>query len=211
MRKIPTIQTLGLIEYEKALAIQTHLQQKRIQNEIQDTILLLEHPTVITLGKRGKENDILFSKKELFNKQVQIVKTDRGGQVTLHSPGQLVCYFIVKLDTSLGALRSFLSYIEQSIIKTLNILGITSTNSTNNVGIWVEKRKIASIGISVNHRVTRHGFALNVNNNLDYFSYIIPCGLNNPLITNMEKELHKKQNIQSIIEVYTKVLQSMYK
>ncbi len=210
-KKILTPQVLGLIEYQKALEIQLDLQQKRIHNEIPDTILLLEHPTVITLGKRGKENDILLSKKFLHDKHISIVKTDRGGEVTLHSPGQLVCYFIVKLNNTVGALRSFLSIVEQSLISTLHSIGITASASTSNVGIWVENRKIASIGISVNHRVTRHGFALNISNALDYFSYIVPCGLTNTSITSTEKELQTKQNMQSIIEIYTNTIQYMYK
>ncbi len=211
IKKTLTIQVLGLIEYQKALEIQIDLQQKRIHDEIPDTILLLEHPTVITLGKRGKENDILLSKKFLHDKHINIVKTDRGGEVTLHSPGQLVCYFIVKLNNTVGALRSFLSIVEQSLISTLHSIGITASASTSNVGIWVENRKIASIGISVNHRVTRHGFALNISNALDYFSYIVPCGLTNTSITSTEKELQTKQNMQSIIEIYTNTIQYMYK
>lgn len=205
-----SVQKKSMLEYRKSDELQKRLQKQRIADAIEDTLLLLEHPNVITLGTRGKANDIHMSTAALKAHSIEVESTDRGGQVTLHSPGQLIGYFIFKLSNKTGALRLFLHNVEQSLVNTLARLGIKAEKSSSRVGIWVENRKIASIGISVNHRVTRHGFALNVNNNLALFKGIVPCGLSNITITSIEKELGGKQSIEKISSLYAQELKTLY-
>lgn len=180
---------LGLIEYNKADSLQRAVQQQRIDEKTPDTLMLLEHPSVITLGTRGTMNDILINSDLLKEKKVQVVKTDRGGQNTIHTPGQLVGYVLVHLYRKQRALRQFIYDLEQSLIDTLKAFSINAFHNDEHTGVWAEQGKIAAIGISINQGVTRHGFALNVNTALDIFDIIVPCGISNGSLSSMEKEL----------------------
>lgn len=184
-----SVHRLGLIEYNKADALQRETQQQRIDEKIPDTLFLLEHPSVITLGTRGTMNDILVNSDILKAKKVQVVKTDRGGQNTIHTPGQLVGYILVHLYRKHRALRQFIYDLEQSLIDTIKAFDIHAFHDDEHTGVWTEKGKIAAIGISINQGVTRHGFALNVNTALDIFDIIVPCGISNGSLSSMEKEL----------------------
>lgn len=170
---------LGRVEYAKALAIQEQLLAARQAGLIGDTLLVLEHPPVITLGVRGQYEHIYLSREELADRGVQIFETNRGGDVTYHGPGQIVGYPIFKLLDFPGGIRKFISLIENMAIDYLaEQYGLQAEARTGKeTGIWVGESKIMAIGIAVRHGVSMHGFAININTDLSHFLWINPCGL----------------------------------
>ncbi|HDQ15181.1 MAG TPA: lipoyl(octanoyl) transferase LipB [Sediminispirochaeta sp.] len=169
---------LGSISYQKALELQYRLVEQVHREEVPDTFLLLEHPPVVTLGKRGQHSDLLLSEEVLAARGVEVAWVDRGGQATYHGPGQLVGYPIVNLRHHQRKLKRFVHNLEHFIIQLLDRhYDIQAGTEEEYIGVWVENRKIAAIGISVHQAVSMHGFALNVNTDLDYFSLIVPCGI----------------------------------
>ncbi len=167
---------LGLIDYTSAWDFQKKTVEQVIQGG-KDTLILCEHPPVLTLGRLAKDNNILYSPAELSREGVKIVPIDRGGEVTLHSPGQLVIYPIFNLTRYGRDLKVFLETLEQVAIDLLLDFGIVANSLRGGRGVWVKERKIASIGIGVKKWVSFHGMAINVNTNLDLFKLIKPCGL----------------------------------
>ncbi len=170
------LQDLGLIDYQKGL----NLQRKTVQEVIQggnNTILLCEHPPVFTLGRLAAENNFFIPQQQITEQGIQIVRIDRGGEVTLHSPGQLVTYPIFNLNHFGRDLKVFLHKLEQVAIDLLQDFDIVAHRILGQRGVWVGKDKIASIGIGVKKWVSFHGMAVNVNTDLDLFSLIRPCGL----------------------------------
>ena len=204
-QKILQIITLDLIEYNKADMIQRNLQSQRQQEIMPDTILLLEHPYVITLGTRGTQADILAQSSILQKNKVQIIQTDRGGQNTIHGPGQLVGYLLIHLYRKRQALRQFVYDLEQALIDTMIAFGIHAYRHSKHVGIWTNNGKIAAIGIAVNHGVTRHGFALNVSSHLEMFSWIVPCGIIDGKVTSMQQELQQEISMQAVMQKFTEI------
>lgn len=176
-----------LISYDEALQLQLTLVAQRQRKEIPDTLLLLEHQPVITLGRRGLRKEILVSDEELQRRGITIEKSDRGGQTTFHGPGQLVGYIIADLGPLRRRLRRFIELVEESIIATLADFDIVAHHHAQHRGVWTEKGKIAAIGISMHQGVSMHGFALNVSVDLSAFRLIIPCGLQKADITSMEQ------------------------
>jgi lipoyl(octanoyl) transferase len=187
---------LGLIGYNEALEIQKRLQQRRIQKTAGDTLLLLEHSHVITLGTRANPQNIYVPQKRLEELGVEVAETDRGGDVTYHGPGQIVGYLIFDLAICGNDIRLFIKNIEGAIIDLLKErFGIDAyPQSGRFTGIWVNDKKIAAIGISVSRRVTMHGFAFNVNTDLKYFDLIKPCGLSKG-VTSLEEITGQKQDM----------------
>ena len=190
---------LGVMEYEKSLSLQKDMQLKRIDKAIPDTLILVEHPPVITLGRRAIEEDILISNETASRFGVQIVQIDRGGEVTYHGPGQLVGYFICDIAITNGSIKRFVHSIEESLCKSLeNRWGIKAGLKEDYIGVWAGEEKIAAIGLSVSRHITMHGFALNVNTNLDHFKWIIPCGIRTKGITSVQKILQKEVPMEEI-------------
>ena len=185
------VKDLGLCDYNEALLSQENTRSQLIKNSGKNTLFLLEHNHTYTLGKNGNSNNIL-------NKNCELFQTDRGGDVTYHGPGQLVGYPIINLKTMGLGIRSYVSNIEQLLIDVLYDYGINASIKKGLTGVWIEDRKIASIGIRVSQWITTHGFALNVNTDMDYFSNIISCGIDNVSMTSMEKELNKKISISDV-------------
>tara|TARA_B100000427_G_scaffold24708_1_gene18321 strand:+ start:1108 stop:1716 length:609 start_codon:yes stop_codon:yes gene_type:complete len=185
------IKDLGLCDYNEALLSQENTRSQLIKNSGQNTLFLLEHNHTYTLGKNGNPNNIL-------NKNCELFETDRGGDVTYHGPGQLVGYPIIDLKTMGLGIRSYVSNIEQVLMHVLYDYGINTSIKPGLTGVWIEDRKIASIGIRVSRWITTHGFALNVNTDMNYFSNIISCGIENVSMTSMEKELGKKISMNDI-------------
>lgn len=169
--------------------LQNELHDKRMKEEVPDTLLLLEHPNVITIGKRGTLSDVLVPAQVREKHSVSVVQTPRGGQVTVHTPGQLIGYFIFHLYHKQRAVRAFIQTVEQIIIDALASFSIHACHDEKHTGVWIENKKIASIGISISGGVTQHGFALNVSNNLDAFRWIVPCGMPNVQVTSMAEIL----------------------
>ncbi len=185
------VKDLGLCDYDKALLSQKNTRNQLIKNLGKNTLFLLEHNHTYTLGKNGNPNNIL-------NKNCELFETDRGGDVTYHGPGQLVGYPIIDLKTMGLGIRSYVSNIEQVLMHVLYDYGINASIKPGLTGVWIEDRKIASIGIRVSRWITTHGFALNVNTDMNYFSNIISCGIENVYMTSMEKELGKKISMNDI-------------
>lgn len=185
------VKDLGLCDYNEALLSQENTRSQLIKNSGKNTLFLLEHNHTYTLGKNGNSNNIL-------NKNCELFQTDRGGDVTYHGPGQLVGYPIINLKTMGLGIRSYVSNIEQLLIDVLYDYGINASIKKGLTGVWIEDRKIASIGIRVSQWITTHGFALNVNTDMNYFSNIISCGIDNVSMTSMEKELNKKISISDV-------------
>jgi lipoyl(octanoyl) transferase len=179
---------LGNISYSNALEIQNTLQKKRQNGEILNTLLLLEHPAVITLGTRGDYKNIYLPTELLREQGVEIFEVGRGGDVTYHGPGQIVGYPIIDLNDFDKTIRTFIYKIENTIMRLLkDKFDITATSMTDKfTGVWVDDKKIAAIGISVKKWVTMHGFAFNVNTNLEHFNWINPCGLSKG-VTSVEQ------------------------
>jgi lipoyl(octanoyl) transferase len=185
---------LGLIDYATALELQHTLVGLRKQNRIGDTLLLLEHPPVITLGRNADAKNILASKEQLAAKGVEISECDRGGDVTFHGPGQLVGYPIFDLrgfTPKLGAV-DFVRRLEEALIRACGDLGVPGERVAGLTGVWTASTppaKIAAIGVHISRGVTSHGFALNVKNDLDLFQLIVPCGIADKPVTSLRREL----------------------
>lgn len=183
------ISLLGKIDYAEALAIQQKLHELRLQNQIGDTFLLLEHPPVITLGTRGVYSNILLPEKELEAAGVKIYEVNRGGDVTYHGPGQIVGYPVMDLKEHGRDIKQFVWNLEEAFIRLLkDNFDISAYRDQNKyTGVWVDNNKITAIGIAVKRWVTMHGFAFNVNTQLEHFKWINPCGITDRGVTSLEK------------------------
>lgn len=192
---------LGIMEYDKALSLQEWLLQRRVQKVCPDTLLLVEHPPVLTLGIRGQSQNIYASPDLLQEMGIQVYEIYRGGDVTYHGPGQIVGYPILDLRSLGLGVKDFVHAVEESIIAHLRQdFGILAhRKDKTHTGVWVEDRKIAAIGFAVKQGVTMHGFAYNVNTDLGHFALINPCGLGMEVIsvakiTGQKQDLFKVKN-----------------
>jgi lipoyl(octanoyl) transferase len=183
MRKCE-VRELGRMDYGQALEWQRRMVAARQRGEIPDQLGLLEHPHTITMGRNGKMKHLLASDEVLERAGIAFYPTDRGGDVTYHGPGQLVGYPIVDLREWKRDVGAYVRAVEQTIIDTLADYGIAAGRIPKLIGVWAGERKIAAIGVHIGRWVTSHGFALNVNTDLSYFQYIVPCGLTRP-VTSM--------------------------
>ena len=179
------VQDLKRKNYQDTLKIQESLREQVISNPSHEYLILVEHEHVYTLGKNANSSNIL-------NKACDIIQTDRGGDVTYHGPGQLVVYPIINLKKRKIGVKSYVKMIEQLISKTLMYYGLETHVPIKETGVWVEDKKIASIGIHVSRGVTMHGLAININTDLSYFDNIISCGIEGVKMTTIDKELGKK-------------------
>jgi lipoic acid synthetase len=180
---------LGLVSYEKAYYWQKRLHKFRREGRIDDVLILLEHEPVVTMGRAGKRDNILVSDELLQSKGIRVFEIDRGGDVTLHCPGQLVGYPIFDLKIHGKNIHKYLRNIEEVIIGSLKVYGIDGQRIECHTGVWVGGKKIASIGIGIKGWVTFHGFSLNINSDLSYFSLIRPCGFESRTVTSMSEIL----------------------
>jgi lipoyl(octanoyl) transferase len=217
----PTVRVrqLGLVTYEAATALQQDLFQQTIDQKIHNRrnpddqtptaqhLLFVEHPPVYTLGKSGDKNNLLVNNTTLKEKGASFFKTNRGGDITFHGPGQLVGYPILDLDCFFTDIHKYLRFLEECVIATLAVYNIEATRSNGETGVWLDveganPRKICAMGIRTSRWVTMHGFALNVNTDLSFFDYIIPCGIADKSITSMAKELGAAVDIQEVIKKF---------
>ncbi len=189
---------LGLMEYEKAYNVQLEYFEKRLNDEIPDTILLVEHPPVITLGKAGDVSHLLLSEEELRKKGVEFHRTTRGGDITYHGPGQLVGYPIFNLTLYGKKVSQTVRKYEDALIRALSEFGIEAGILEGFPGVWIGNKKIAALGLAIRKWITFHGFALNVNNDLTPFSYIVPCGLEGKGVTSMKEVLGHKVDMNLV-------------
>ncbi len=184
---------LGRMAYSAALDLQRTLAEARIDRTVdRDMLLLVEHPPVVTLGRSFQRKHLPTPPEELERRGIELFDIERGGDITFHGPGQLVGYPIFDLTEHKPDLHLFLRQIEECVIKTVADAGITAERREGRTGVWVEDRKLASIGIHVKKWVTWHGFALNVLNDLSFFVLIVPCGIDEVVMTSMQKELQER-------------------
>ena len=172
------------IDYSSAIRLLEKRMEKVINNKANELIWFLEHNTVYTAGTTSNDEDIL-------DKSINVIKSSRGGKITCHSPGQLVCYLVIDLNKRKKDIRKFIISIENTIIETLREFKIVSSSDRKNIGIWInhnnESKKIGSIGIRVKKWIAYHGFSININNDLKHFQKIIPCGLKTKNVINLKK------------------------
>ncbi len=224
MNKNINVYDLGVLDYKTAL----NFQEKKLQEIIdikrtnrnegtqlkhQIIFYLLNIRPVITLGKSGQEKNLLLTKEELERKKIQYFNTNRGGDITFHGYGQIVGYPVIDLENFYTDINRYLRTLEEIVISTLNYFKISSQRSPGETGVWLESnspnsRKICAIGVKTSRWVTMHGFALNVDTDLRYYNYIIPCGIKGKGITSINKEI--KKNV-SINEVKEKLLENLKK
>ncbi|MDM7917285.1 MAG: lipoyl(octanoyl) transferase LipB [Candidatus Eisenbacteria bacterium] len=200
----------GHPSYEPVWRLQEDLQRRRIDGEIDDTILLLEHAPVVTVGRNGSEGNLLAPEPLLRARGIELVHTDRGGDVTYHGPGQLVGYLIVDLRRLHHDVHRFLREIEEGLIRTLARWGIESGRIAGKTGVWIGEEKIASIGLRASHWVTMHGFALNVARDVSGFDVIVPCGIPGCRMTSMERILDRPVDIDEVGEAAIEELAKLW-
>ncbi|MCL5280126.1 MAG: lipoyl(octanoyl) transferase LipB [Planctomycetes bacterium] len=188
----------GLAEYREVLALQEKLQEQRRAGQIGDTVLIVEHPPVITLGARKSANKLLVSPEELARRKIDLVEIHRGGGATAHNPGQVVFYPILHLQELRLDISQYVRTLEAIGIDLLAGLGIESGRRKGFPGLWVGERKIASIGVRVSRFVTCHGMAINVQNDLSIFDFMVPCGLDGVQMTSVQKETGRTYEMKQI-------------
>ena len=215
MQKVK-FQDLGLMSYQEAWDYQEKLFKGTIeiktknrklpeieQQPTTDHLLFCEHPHVYTLGKSGAIENLLINKAKMDEEHIEFFKTNRGGDITYHGPGQIVGYPIFNLDHYFTDIHKYLRYLEEAIILTLAEYGITAGRSKGETGVWLDEgkptaRKICAMGVRASRWVTMHGFAFNVNTNLKYFGYIIPCGITDKAVTSLSLELGKTMDMEEV-------------
>ena len=226
MNRDIVLHDLGLLDYQKAVEYQTKIFNKIIDQKLknrnsvnkeitQNHLIFVEHPNVYTLGKSGDINNLLLSKEDLEKKEIQFFNTNRGGDITCHGPGQIVCYPILDLDNFFSDIHKYLRYLEEVVIQTLNEFGIKSERSPDETGVWIEPkqisaRKICAMGVKASRWVTMHGFALNVDNDLSYFENIIPCGISNKSVTSITNEIANQVDKSDVKEKIIKNFENIF-
>ncbi len=176
---------LGRLRWAEASALQEELVGKRKRHEITDQLLLVEHPHVVTMGRNGHMENLIAGEEILSRSGIDFHHTNRGGDVTYHGPGQVVGYPILDLSEWQRDVHAYVRAVEQVVIDTIAVFGLRGARVAGATGVWVDGAKVCAIGIHISRWVTSHGFALNVTTDLQYFQYIIPCGLTEP-VTSMK-------------------------
>lgn len=220
---------MGLKDYQEAWDFQERLFKETVdqkisnrklpeaeQKETKNYLIFCEHPHVYTLGKSGDKNHLLADEAFLKEKEATFYKINRGGDITYHGPGQIVGYPILDLDHFFTDIHKYLRFLEEAVIRTLKEYGIESGRIDGLTGVWLDwedeakARKICALGVKSSRWVTMHGFAFNVNTNLEYFNYIVPCGIQDKAVTSLEKELGEKINIKKVEEKLKNHLSSIF-
>ncbi len=213
---------LGASDYKQTWDFQEQLLQQIMQLKLEGRnqgfgdqaptphyLLFCEHPHVFTLGKSGKPEHLLSNEQQLKNAHATYYKINRGGDITYHGPGQVVGYPILNLDLFFNDIHRYMRFLEEVIIRTLNEYGIVGSRIEKLTGVWIDAgkpsaRKICAFGVRCSRWITMHGWALNVNTQLDYFNHIVPCGISDKAVTSMEKELGKYVNVDEVKSVLLK-------
>lgn len=208
---------LGLIDYQQAWDYQTNIFQETIavktanrsrsiedQHITENRLLFCEHPHVFTLGKSGKDSNLLVKADELESIKAKYYQINRGGDITYHGPGQIVGYPILDLENFFTDIHKYMRLLEEAVIQTLKEFNVDAGRIPGLTGVWIDPqnerlaRKICALGVKTSRWVTMHGFAFNVNTDLRYFDYIVPCGINDKAVTSLEKETGRKEDIGQV-------------
>jgi len=198
-RKIIEWNSLGRVPYSEAWGLQESLRERRIAGEIADRLILLEHPPVITLGRRECGVDIVSPPEVVESAGIEVVKTNRGGRATYHGPGQAVGYFICSLDSMGIGIREFVRWVEEICMRSLGDFGVLASRDPDHPGLWVGRDKIVAIGMNVSRGVTQHGFAMNVSCDLEAYRHIIACGISGRGVTSMEIQLGSAPSMDDVM------------
>ena len=192
--RVINVRRLGVISYAEGLELQKQLVEQRKRGEIPDQLLLLEHPPVITLGvkSRNDRSHVIATEETLEAEGVEIFETGRGGDVTYHGPGQLVGYPILDLKPDRCDVHKYVRDLEEVMIRTAAAFGVSAGRIPGLTGAWVGQEKLAAIGVRIARWVTSHGFAFNVNTSLQHFDFIVPCGITEKGVTSLERLLGRK-------------------
>ncbi|HJL15149.1 MAG TPA: lipoyl(octanoyl) transferase LipB [Sandaracinaceae bacterium LLY-WYZ-13_1] len=199
MRRTIAVHHLGRIDYADALELQERLQRARIRGAVPDTLLLLEHPPVITLGRGAKEQNVLWSRERLEARGFAVHEIGRGGDVTYHGPGQLVGYPIVDLAPDRKDVRRYVRDLEELMVRLSADYGLEAGRVEKMNGTWIGDRKIGAIGVRISRWVTMHGFAYNVSTDLAHFGVIVPCGIADRGVTSLERELDRAVPMDEVL------------
>jgi len=194
---------LGAVPYRDAWRLQRELLEARRRDEIPDTLVLLTHPPVVTLGRGSSSDHLLGSAERFAARGVDLVETDRGGDVTFHGPGQVVGYPIVDLTARGRDLHRYLRDLEETLIRALATFGIDAGREAGLTGVWADGAKVAAIGIRVSRWIAHHGFALNVDTDLSFFDLIVPCGIADRSVTSVSELLGRpvdREDVESAVE-----------
>ena len=218
---------LGSIDFKDAWDYQTVLFEKVLavknenrslpayeQNITENFLLFCQHPHVYTLGKSGKENNLLLKQEELSSVNASYYHINRGGDITYHGPGQLVGYLIIDLENFFTDIHKYMRFLEEAVIQTLGEFGLESGRIKGLTGVWMDMekhpRKICAFGVKTSRWVTMHGFALNVNPDLSYFNHIIPCGIQDKAVTSMQVELGRSIEMKEVQEILQTKLTKLF-
>jgi lipoyl(octanoyl) transferase len=194
------VRRLGRIRYADGLALQAELVRARQADAIPDTLLLLEHDPVFTLGQNAKKENVLAAPERLRALGFDVSETGRGGDVTYHGPGQIVAYPILQLAVHERDLHRYLRDLEEVMIRTCADFGLTAGRIDKLTGVWIQERKVGAIGVRVARWVTSHGLALNVNTDLAAFGHIVPCGLHGREVTSLARELGRNIPLDDVMD-----------
>ena len=192
---------LGRIDYIRALDLQRRIHTRVAEGRLPNVLLMLEHPHVYTLGRRGKPSDVLASAAQLRELGAEVHHTDRGGEVTYHGPGQLVGYPIVDVREWGGGPLRYVRALEEALVATLSDFGIRAERGERPTGVWVGDAKLAAIGVKISRGVTTHGFALNVDPDLSYFDHIVPCGMPGARVASMSSLTSEAISVEQVAPV----------
>lgn len=201
---------LGTVDYAEAHRLQKELQAKRIAGEIRDTVLLLEHPPVLTMGRSTKDQHVLASQEMLDARGISVHEVGRGGDVTYHGPGQLVAYPIIDLKPDRRDVRKYVWSLEETMIRTCADFGLSGTRVEGLNGAWIEDRKVGAVGVRISRWVTMHGLALNVNSDLTHYELIVPCGIQDKAVTSLSAELGRTVYVADVIDPLARHLAELY-
>ncbi|MDO7609696.1 MAG: lipoyl(octanoyl) transferase LipB [Crocinitomicaceae bacterium] len=228
MNSLPevTIINLGLVDYKEAWDIQENYFRQAIDRKIairngenlappSNYLILCEHPHVYTIGKSGNKENLLLSEKEVTSKEASFYKINRGGDITYHGPGQLVVYPILDLEQFFTDIHKYMRFLEEAVINTLMKFNIQSSRIDGMTGVWLDSdlpsaRKICAMGVKSSRWVTMHGIGFNINTNLDFFSHIVPCGIDDKAVTSMQKELGRKIDIKEVEAIILEEFKSLF-
>jgi lipoyl(octanoyl) transferase len=220
---------LGLIDYGEAWTYQTKLFEKTLAVKVQNrglaedqqlqtanSLIFCEHPHVYTLGKTGKEENLLLKKDELANAGATFYHVNRGGDITYHGPGQIVAYPIIDLENFFTDIHQYMRLLEESVIQTCEAYNIKAGRIKGLTGVWIDfedeknARKICALGVKTSRWVTMHGLAFNINSDLSYFGHIIPCGIDDKAVTSLQQELGAEQNISEVASILQKNIVELF-
>lgn len=198
------------MEYEEAIVLMERVRLSRIAGELPDQLLFLEHPAVLTIGRRDSEGDLLISKEELNKNGIKLLKTNRGGKLTFHGPGQLVIYFIVDLQPLSLGIDQFVTKVEEGVREYLAREGVRATMECGRPGLFVGSKKIASVGFHIHRGVSSHGAAVNISCDLTPFSFFNPCGEKGGLVTSLLKETGRSPPLRQISRQLSSIYASIF-